>query len=356
MLPEEGKVLFLRLSAFGDVLHTLPAVNAFKKWRPGWVCHFLAEELSAPVLEGHPQLERVFCLRRKSWVRTLRQARLRRFCQEARQLFRELRQETYDLVLDFQANLRGAVVAFLAGGKRTVGFNRRNAKEGSWLLGRECIPPLRRDIPRVERNLALLRYLGWEGEDPGPVLPEFGRETEQAEEFLAQAGRPRFLFHPGVSRFGAFKAWTEEGFAELGRLLLDRIGGSVIISWGPGEKELAERIRQKSPREVLLGPQTRSLRDAAGLILACDLVIAPDTGILHLADALGRPLVGLFGPKDPRIYGPRYARRRIVRAGVACSPCEKRSCDDRSCMLQIKAEQVFSAVKELLAEVELGKN
>jgi len=349
------KVLVVRLSAVGDVLHVLPALEALRRLLPRARISWIAEELSAPLLHGHPHLEKVWVSPRKSWERRLRRpSQTLSVAREALGFFRSLRRERFSLVLDFQANLRGALTARLSGASFSVGFGSVNAKEGAHLFHTAVAPPVPPDVHRVERNLALVRFLGYEGPDPGPSLPEFAEEKKWAREQLASFSRPIFLFHPGVSAFGAFKAWREDGFARLALLLKEEFGGTVLLSRGPGDRELVSRIRTLSRSAAREAPECSTLAHLAALLSRSDLLVAPDTGVLHLADALRRPLVALFGPKDPAVYGPRYAPRRIVRSGIPCSPCTKRDCDHRSCMLSITPESVLDAVRELLGEKRHG--
>ncbi len=349
------KILIVRLSAFGDVLHVLPALSALHEVLPRARFDWAVESLSAPVLEGHPLLGRVWNLPRKAWQRRLRSpARLLGAAREGVRFFRTLRAERYALALDFQANLRGAVVARLSGAARTMGFDRTNVKERSHFLHSFTAPPVPPAAHRVERNLAFARALGFVGPAPPPRLPDFETETRWARERLGAAPGPVFVFHPGVSSFGTFKGWTEEGFAELARRAAPAFNARVVFSWGPGERDLAQRIATRAACSAAVAPECPSLRHVAGLLRAASLLVAPDTGVLHLADALGVPVVGLFGPKDPAVYGPRNAPRRCVRSDAPCSPCEKRTCDDRRCMRSITPDMVMAAIEELRGDMIHG--
>ena len=345
------RILIIRLSALGDVIHVLPALEALRRVFPAASFSWVTEELSAPLLKGHPYLEKVWVLPRKTWQNRIHSSKgLLKVAKEAASFFRDLRKEGYDLALDFQGNLRGAVVARLSAAPVTMGFHKKNTLEGSHLLHRRHCPYSPPLVHRVERNLQIPRAFGFNGTDPGPVLPSFAEEREKARSFLSSLQRPVILCHPGVSPFGAFKAWTEEGFAAFASMAVRKFGANVVFSWSPREKEEAERIAGKAGKGAFLAPPCPSVADMAGLIAEVDLLVAPDTGILHLADALGTPVVALFGPKDPRIYGPRYAQRKVVRSNVPCSPCEKRSCKERTCMLRITPEMVLEGVGELLGK------
>ena len=349
------KVLIVRLSAFGDVLHVLPALSALREALPRARVDWVAESLSAPVLEGHPLLTRVWHLPRKAWQKKLASpVALLGVAREGFRFFKALRAERYALALDFQANLRGALVARLSGAAKTAGFDRVNVKERSHLLHSFTAAPVARDAHRVERNLALARLLGYTGDAPAPRLSDFAEETRWAAAELRMTSAPVFLFHPGVSAFGAFKAWTEDGFAELARRAAGAFGARVLFSWGPGERESAARIAVLAGGNAALAPECPTLRHVAGLVRNARVLVAPDTGILHLADALGVPVVGLFGPKDPAVYGPRHAPRRCVRSNEPCSPCELRRCEHRRCMRSITPDMVMAALEDLRGDIVHG--
>jgi len=340
--------LIVRLSALGDVVHVLPALGALRDRFPAARFWWITEELSAPLLCGHPYLEGVYVLPRKSWERRLKKpASMVRVVREALSFFRVLRSMRFSLALDFQGNLRGALVSRLSGAPITCGFNKQDTLEASHLLHRMHALPAPPRCHRVERNLQIPRSLGYKGLDPGPVLPDFKKNGSQ-EAFLCGLKRPVIACHPWVSAFGAFKAWTEEGFARFAASAVRAFGGSVIFTWAPSEKEAAERIVSSAGQGVFLAPKCESIGRLAALLQGVDLLVAPDTGVLHIADALRVPVVALFGPKDPAVYGPRYAPRRIVRSSVSCSPCTKRSCDHRTCMISITPEMVLEAASELL--------
>ncbi len=356
-LRKADRVLIVRLSALGDVLHVLPALTALGQLLPRASFSWITEELSAPLLEGHPDLDRVWPLPRKAWQRRLKQpTRAISVVRDAVGFFRKLRRERPAVAMDFQANLRGSVVARLSGASLTVGFHPRDCREGSHLLHTVTVRPTEPGAHRVERNLGIPRHFGFNGHDPGPRLPSFTAQRERARAFLGTGPRPALLFHPGVSAFGAFKAWTEEGFASLADEAVRAFGAQVVVSWGPGEIELVNRIIQRATSArpgalpIRRAPPCSTIADAAGLIAEADLVVAPDTGVLHVADALGTPVVALFGPKDPAVYGPRHAPRRIVRSGAPCSPCTRRECTHRTCMRSITVAMVLEAAGELLGE------
>ncbi len=352
-------ILIVRLSAFGDVIHTLPALDALRTLFPRGRISWITEELSGSVLAGHPDLADVWMLPRKTWQKQLlKPANCMSTLAQAAGFFKTLRRERFSLAIDFQGNLRSSIVAKLSGAKEILGYHRENCREYSHLFYTRSAPPLPKHLHRIERNLHLPRVLGFNGTRPVPRLAALEAERKQARAALKEKRRPVLLFHPGVSAFGAFKSWTEEGFARLAESAVTELQAEVLFSASGGHHELVERILGKTAgrlRDRLhKAPSCSTLREMAGLVAEVDLVVAPDTGILQLADTLKTPIVGLFGPKDPAIYRPVYAPCTIVTSDVPCRPCGRRSCSHRSCMLKITPEMVFEAVDKQLKETFHG--
>jgi ADP-heptose:LPS heptosyltransferase len=146
-----------------------------------------------------------------------------------------------------------------------------------------------------------------------------------------------------VSRFGEIKRWPAERYRALIDILRRRLDARILITWGPGERPIAEAV----DRPALLESEVKVLRFAA-LLEAADLVVAADTSALPIAAMLGTPSVGIFGPKDPAVYAPHPVRGEIVTSTAPCSPCRLRACEHRICMTLIPAEAVFAAAVRAL--------
>jgi heptosyltransferase-1 len=283
------KILIVRLSAMGDVIHGLPvAANASAAGaRVAW----LTDGRYAPLLEGAPFLERVF----------LAPARSGRGPSGLIDLRRSLREWAPDVTIDVQGLWKSAVAARLARAP-VIGFARGARREpASALLCQRRVEPAGRLRHVVDRNLALLEAAGIPVRQPAPDA-RFLLETPgpRAAEFLAGLPRPFALYHPGSAR--PEKAWGEENFAALARRLRRERGLFPVISWGPGDAERVERFRASLPDAVAI--PALDYRDLAHVVAACALFVAGDTGPLHLADALGATTLGLYGPTDPARNGP----------------------------------------------------
>ena len=347
------RILIVRLSALGDVVHMLPLLDALRCAWPDAHIGWLVEESAASLLEGHPQIDRLWVARRREAEALLRRGRLTAASGHLVRLVRDLRRARYDLTIDAQCNLRSALLARASGAPRRVGFAPPFAKEKAhWLATDLVVAPPDKQL-KVVRNLELLRPLGVGARGARGVLPiPAPARVAAAALFEGFGQRPVVALHPGVSGFGAFKGWAPERFAELATRLHAEHGALCLVTWGPGERALAERVVRDAKEAARLAPATPSLLELAALYDRCVAVVGGDTGPVHMAAALGVSVVGLYGPKDPAIYAPWDARTgsagRTIWKNVHCSPCGLRRCDDVICMPAIAVDEVEAAVRATL--------
>jgi lipopolysaccharide heptosyltransferase I len=351
--PRAIRVLVIRLSALGDVVHALPMLDALRRARPDAEIGWVVEEKAASLLAGHPQIDRIWVAPRAEIVGLLRRGRLLAALRLLVRFARELRAAGYDLVIDPHSNARSAFLALCSGAPRRIGFAHGYAKEGAgWVYTDRVVPTRPRQL-KVQRALDLLRPLGIDPHGARAVLgiPETTRAWARAQVELL-GGRPIVAIHPGVSDAGAIKQWDPARFARTAVRLARERGARCLVTWGPGERDLAQRVVAASEGCATLGPETGSILDLAAIYAACDLVIGVDTGPLHLAAALGIAVVGLYGPKDPAIYAPWDARTGtaapVVRRPVWCGPCNRRRCSNVICMPAIQVGDVVEAAQESL--------
>ena len=351
------RILMVRLSAIGDVVNSLPALTALRRRLPSAHIAWLVEDRAASVLEGHPFLDEIFVFERKRLVRSLKTPSL--LCQTPSQVLgfrRRLRRTRFDLLLDFHGNLKSGLLGTLADARVRVGYDRRNSREGNFLFNDHHVSLRQERIHRVEKHLELLGALGIQPDEAcyGLTVPPHARAF--AEAYLRRIGQdsgPIVILHPGTSASGAHKRWPLEHFAALADRLVRHASARVLVTSGPGEFDLACSVARQCASELSL-PETPSLQHLTGLIERASVFVSADTGPMHLAAALHVPVVALFGPKDPVIYGPYGTASRILQAGLDCSPCGGRRCDDPVCMRSIAPEKALNAVLELLPS-ERGK-
>ena len=352
-MPKPNRILIVRLSALGDVVNTLPALTALRRGHPKAHIAWLVEDRAADILHSHPLLDEVIIFPRLKWQQSfsLRRGRWRTLA-DCYQFFSALRARRFDIAIDFQGNAKSGFLSYMSGAKIRLGFDRRNSSEGNIVFTNRRVPIANPHINRAEKYLVLARAVGGSMAPWAPaVLPTWPAEAAAAKALLREAGvrrRPLIALHPGTSEFGAFKRWPPERFGQLARRLARRWNAGILVTWGPRERPLAVQVASAAGRSAVVSPPTHSIRELAELLRQADLFISADTGPMHVAAALGVPVVALFGPKDPVLHGPYGEKTRVVRAGVACSPCSKRACDDVKCMRSITLEMVMAAVEDLL--------
>jgi heptosyltransferase-1 len=331
------RALVVRLSSIGDVVHTLPALAALR--RQGWEAGWIVEPPALPLLAESPFLDQVVTA-----------PRARAFSGGgALAALRALRERRYDVALDFQGLWKSAGWARLSGAPRVVGYGRDGRREPpSALLVNERVspPPGRRHV--IDENLALLTPLGIDAvglrEFPLPLSAEAVARVDDETRDLG--GGPFVLLNPGGG--WPSKLWPPERFGALARGLAAR-GLASLVTWGPGEEGLAERVASSSAGAARRCFPT-TLLDYVELARRARLVIAADTGPLHLACAVGTPVVALFGPTDPARNGPFAPGDVVVRREPSCAPCYRRGCRRHvGIMEEIPVADVLSAAERRLA-------
>ncbi len=354
-IEQYKNVLIIRMSAIGDVVRTLPAVNAWRKQFPATRFTWLVEPAAASVLQGHAAIDKVLIFERGLFGDFRRSpGNIVRALLSLSNLISDLRREKFDLVVDFHGIFKSALFARLSGARERVGFARPEAKEGGTIFYTHQFKPVSRELNRVARALDLVEYLGVKVSDSVAYrLPVRALNRERAYatmECLSELpGRgPLIALHPGSSRKTAYKRWHQNGYVGLINALVEKHDARIILTWGPGERETVELIAGHVRVPVVVAKKTTSLLDLAALFAACDLFIGGDTGPAHLAVAMQTPVVVIFGPTHPKVNAPYGVPNRIVRYSLPCSPCRKRSCKSRLCLEAIGGRRVLAAVEELL--------
>jgi heptosyltransferase-1 len=268
----------VKLSALGDVVHALPLAVTLRARRPDAHITWIVEARESAVLRGHRAIDHVICVDTRRWRRTRGRAALMELARELRGVRRQLSAANLDVVFDAQGLMKSGL------------FTNRH------------VTPSSSAAHVVDQYLALLAPLAIDAPSHDFDLPEDATSESRADEFLAASGlKPHdrvVIVNPGAGR--ADKRWPPERYAELAGRLRDDGAASVVVVWGPGERAVAETIAHGG---AILAPPT----DVAGLIALlrrASVVVASDTGPLHLAAAVGTTCVGLYGPTRAERNGP----------------------------------------------------
>ena len=330
------RILVVRLSSIGDVVHTTPMVAALIE--AGHEVAWAVEPPAAPLVATIKGLAQTFVLPKASaydWNDRFR-------------LARTLRDYNPDVAIDAQGLWKSAFWTWLSGAPRRIGWmadNRREASSSVMLTDTVACTP--EDVHVIDQHHALLVGLGIDdrGTRDFPfVLPE--EASAMAAEYRASLGNPLALISPGGGWEN--KLYPPELWGEVAQGLAAMQLAPVVL-WGPDEEELAGRVIEASHGAARRAPAT-SILELAALAKQARLFLAADTGPLHIAGAMGAPLVAVFGPTDPARNGPWAKEDEVVRRVPPCAPCHKRSCDiHQDTMKKILPAAVLEAATRRLA-------
>jgi len=339
------RVLIVKPSSFGDIVHSLPFLHVLRRGLPRAHVAWMVSRANAGLLEGHPEIDELVIFERERW------GGVTDFCRSVPELaafVRGLRRRAFDLVVDLQGLFRSGLLTRLSGAPRRVGF--AAAREMSHLFYTDRVHVSDPEMHAVERYLLVARALGLDTDGaPTFVVPVGEDDRRFAAERLDEMnpdGTAVVVMLPS-SRW-VTKRWPGEHFAALADRVTRELDARVLFLGGVGDVPLVESIRgaMKSPAPSLVGRTT--LRQSAALLERADAVVANDSGPMHLAVALGRPVVALYGPTSPGRTGPYGGNVRLVRTRCDCAPCFKSDCDRHECMRDISVDEVFDALRHLM--------
>jgi heptosyltransferase-1 len=341
-------ILIVKLSHLGDVVSSFPFLTALRQLYPQARVSWLVEEDMAEILQDHPLIDRLVVASRKTWIKDIKKGRFQPFMAEIRSFLGDLRGESYDMVIDLQGLFKSGILAFLSGGKRRIAYAR--TRESSHLFYTERLTPYDPHRRAVLLYLDVAAYLGAQIDEEGdsylPCFPVNELASSEARQLLGGAKRPRIIINPVSTR--DHKIWPGNSWRELIQLLVRDSDAWVVVTGGPADRDFNSGLTQGLTGVLDLTGQTR-LKVLAEVIRAGDLFIGPDTGPMHMAAMAGIPVIALFGPTSPQLNGPFGRGHEIIRADLDCSPCFKKDCENPICMSGIRAEQVYEAVKKMLA-------
>jgi len=344
------RILIVKLSAIGDVVHTLPLLETLKWNFPEAKIDWVVEEDASGIIRGHPLLDRVLVSKRKFWQNRLLRGRERSLIyRQIESFLNELRSFRYDLVLDIQGLFKSGIITGVARGERKLGL--AGAREMASVFLSEAPVKVDMDDHAVERYLKMADYLlckriAWNGRIPFSEAEALTVKSVMEKNRLGQ--RPVIAFNP-VAKWPT-KLWSIEGFAEVAEMIRSEFSCDLVFTGSLSDRPVIEEISRLMARPPVILAGRTDLKGLAFFLSRCSALVTTDTGPMHIAAAMGCPVVALFGPTAPWRTGPYGKGNRIVSAKVACSPCFKRHCRHRTCMKDIKSEKVIECVGQVLKE------
>jgi ADP-heptose:LPS heptosyltransferase len=308
------KILIVKPSSLGDVIHSLPFLNAVKTCLPESEIHWIIAKGLEGILENHPMINKLWVIDKNSWKKI---KNLKNTIQEIKGLFKNLKQEKYDLVVDLQGLLRSGVITAATGYTHKVAGGK--------------------NIHAVDRYLKIAESLGCNISDISFTFPAF----DSSLSFIPNPSslKDYIVIVPGAR--WKTKIWPAEKFGKLASMLPIE---SIIVG-SKSDKTIADEIVSLSGgRAVSLAGKT-NLRELIAIISRANLIVSNDSGPMHIAAALNVPVFAVFGPTDPFRTGPYGKGHTIIREDILCSPCFRKSCDDMKCMKDLSVQKVFGIIK-----------
>ncbi len=330
------RILIVLHGAIGDVIRAMPLALRVRRGFPEAHVAWAVEPPAAPLLERHPAIDERLVFRRDLGPRAFLA------------FLREVRRGHFDLALDLQRHLKSGVVSRASRARRRIGFHRANTKEGNWLFNTETVAPQRHWSSKLRQYLSFADHLGLAD---API--EFGLALDRAEEARVDAllaAHPEPFVVVFVGSTWESRWWFAAETAEVLRRLRARYGLAAVLVGAPGgEQRLAAEIAELAGEGVTNLVGRTSLRDLIGLFARARAAFGPDSGPMHLAAAVGTPVVSLWGATSPERSAPHGSEDLAVVGSVACHPCYLRRCPiDRLCMREIRVDAVIGALEAAL--------
>lgn len=341
--PDFKRILVARTDRVGDVLLSTPVIKALRDYYPSSYIAMMVSPYARDIVEGNPYLDEVIVYdkdaRHKGWLGSLRFAA-------------KLRRKKFDLALVLHPANRAHLVVFLAGIARRIGYNR---KMGFLLSDKLSHTKQLGEKHESEYSLDLVRYLGIEPEDKKPFMPLSAESEKWAEDVLSGYGISKgdklLAVHPAASC--PSKIWPNQSFAEVAERLSEKHGFKVIVVAGPKDIALAEQVIKNMRHPAINLAGKTSLSGLASILKRCRLFISNDSGPVHIASAVGTPVISIFGRNQkglsPRRWGPLGAKDKVLHKEVGCIECLAHNCSKGFlCLKAISVEDVIHAAETIL--------
>jgi len=361
MTETPKRILIIRLSAIGDVLRVLPALQVIKKNFPDSYIAWAVEEKAQDILAAHPAIDELFVFPKSSLIKKLKSPRgAWTAVKEFFAFISEIRQKRFDMAIDFHGLFKSGLISRLSGAPKRIGFTMAHTRELNFLFNNRRFPLDTKKLSRIDRNLTLLKKMGLDITHTPPVLHVPPEDREVIRNFLKQQRidprRPLVAIHPGTSPTTPYKRWDPYRYAVVADKIIEENGAQIIFTWWQQEIDTVKEILHQMKYRAIIAPETKNLCQLAEIFRYCTLYLGGDTGPMHLAAFAGLPVVAVFGPTDHVVNEPyAHTPHIIIRKELSCSPCRKYTCAKRDCMKSIKEDNVIRAVGIMISSFKQKK-
>jgi heptosyltransferase-1 len=326
------RILVVKPSSLGDVVHSLPFLKAIKTRFPAASIHWVIAKGLESVFEGHPMIDKLWVINKDDWKKM---GNLKATAKELRELFKNLKKEKYDIVFDLQGLLRSGIITSTGDAPVRIGF--KEAREGSRFFYTHKVEG-GKNIHAVDRYLKMAQFVGCDISDIIFPLPS-GTQTSPFIKSSLSA-REYSVIVPGAR--WKTKRWPAEKFGKLSSHLPLK---SIIVG-GRDDKDIADEIVSLSSGRAMSLAGKTDLMELIEVMKHAKFVVSNDSGPMHIAAALGIPVFAIFGPTDPEKTGPYGKGHTVIRENVPCAPCFRRTCEDLKCMNSLSVEKVYRIISK----------
>jgi len=323
----------------GDVIHALPFLKAVKDRFADSVIDWVISKGLMGLLDRNPLINELIIIDKDSW-KDLKN--LKKTSSEIYNLRKRLKGRYYDTVIDLQGLLRSGIISSFASSPLRIGFD--NAREGSRYFYNRTVS-VDGILHAVDRNLAVAKAIGADTDDIRFPLYIDKDAKKRVDRMLGEINRYIIIF---PSARWHTKRWPIQNFADL----ISNVDLQCIIAGSKSDISTASSISRLSLKPVLNLCGKTDLKELIALISRAEVVVSGDTGPMHIAVALGVPVIALFGPTDPTLTGPygwqHDSKKEVIMANTTCGPCFKKRCAETICMSSIRVEDVLSKLRRYL--------
>jgi lipopolysaccharide heptosyltransferase II len=324
-------ILIILHGSIGDVVRALPLANILRHAYPDAKLAWSVEAPSLPLVQSQAAINEVIVFDRRHWWRSVLP------------FLGTIRARRFDLVLDLQRHLKSGLISFLSRAPLRVGFARKDCKEFNWLFNNSHIGPVDENLPKIEHYLKFMEFLGITSRSVNWDFHLQRDEVKNIDDLLQGVSRPYVALFVGT-RWES-KNWFPQQIVQCARSVHERYGFEIVLLGDAQDAEIAIDVRELAGAHVKNFVGQTSLREALGIIARAAVAIGPDTGLMHIAAAVGTPVISLWGATNPLRTGPYGFDDLVVQGEADCVPCYRRHCSiGRVCMQSITTEQILRKV------------
>jgi predicted lipopolysaccharide heptosyltransferase III len=337
------RILIIKLRYIGDVLLATPTIRSIKAACPDVRITMMVNRGTEDVLFGNQDLDEVIVLDKGSLL-------------AQGQFIAGLRRRGFDTVIDLTDGDRSAFLSWISGAPVRIGFNDEQRWRGRYYT--QIVPSVPGARHRIERDLEVLKPLGIQAGSKDPQLWLTPVEEKRADELLDQLGvrqsQSKVILQPGARYW--FKAWPADRYAELADRLTSQYGCQVLIGGSDQDIDLAQQIQQMAKHSPIIMAGRTTIKQFAAIARKSALFVGSDSGAMHIASAVGTPVVALFGPSNPHEWGPRGGSVEVLYKEIDCRSCFHPTCErgEQNCMRLISIDEVTLAAAGLMGRDQLA--